>query len=71
MDVARLAAMSATDAVRSIAEGALSSEELVRACLERCAAVEPQVQAWAFLDHEFALSQAQAADVHAAPGAAG
>ena len=63
MDVARLAAMSATDAVRSIAEGALSSEELVRACLERCAAVEPQVQAWAFLDHEFALSQAQAADV--------
>ena len=63
MDVARLAAMSATDAARSIAEGALSSEELVRACLERCAAVEPQVQAWAFLDHEFALSQAQAADV--------
>ena len=62
MDVARLAAMSATDAARSIAEGALSSEELVRACLERCAAVEPQVQAWAFLDHEFALSQAQAAD---------
>jgi len=63
MDAARLAALSATDAARLIREGALSSEELVQACLERCAAVEPQVQAWAFLDHEFALLQARAADL--------
>jgi Asp-tRNA(Asn)/Glu-tRNA(Gln) amidotransferase A subunit family amidase len=56
------AALSATEAARLIREGKLSSEELVRACLARCRAVDPQVQAWAFLDEDFALSQARAAD---------
>ena len=45
-----------------IARGETSSEELVRACLDRIAALEPQVQAWAFLDRERALEQAKAAD---------
>lgn len=62
MDAATLAGLSATDAARLIREGALTSEELVQACLERCRAVEPEVQAWAFLDEEFALSQARAVD---------
>lgn len=62
MDTASLVAFSATDAARCIREGALSSEELVLACLERCRAVEPEVQAWAFLDHDYALAQARAAD---------
>jgi Asp-tRNA(Asn)/Glu-tRNA(Gln) amidotransferase A subunit family amidase len=63
MNIRSLAGLSATEAARLIRDGALSSEELMQACLERCAAVEPQVQAWAFLDHEFALSQSRAADV--------
>jgi len=63
METTQLVGLSATEAARRIREGALSSEELVAACLERARAVEPQVQAWAFLDHDFALSQARSADV--------
>ena len=37
----------------------LSSEELVGACLDRIAELEPQISAWAFLDRERALAQAQ------------
>jgi Asp-tRNA(Asn)/Glu-tRNA(Gln) amidotransferase A subunit family amidase len=62
VDNVTLAALPATEAARLIREGKLSSEELVRACLERCETVDPQVQAWAFLDADFALSQARAAD---------
>ena len=62
MDAATLAWLSATDAARLIRDGALTSEELVQACLERCREVEPQVQAWAFLDPDHALEQARAAD---------
>ena len=35
---------------------------LVEACLERVRAADPEVQAWAFLDPEHALSQARALD---------
>jgi Asp-tRNA(Asn)/Glu-tRNA(Gln) amidotransferase A subunit family amidase len=45
-----------------IKDGALSSEELVEACLARCRELEPAVQAWTFLDEEHALAQARAAD---------
>jgi Asp-tRNA(Asn)/Glu-tRNA(Gln) amidotransferase A subunit family amidase len=62
MDTANLAALAATEAARLIRDGALTSEELMQACLARCREVEPHVQAWAFLDEEFALSQARAAD---------
>jgi Asp-tRNA(Asn)/Glu-tRNA(Gln) amidotransferase A subunit family amidase len=54
--------LSAADAAREIAEGRLTSEELVQACLERIRALEPKVQAWTFLDEEHALTQARAAD---------
>ncbi|MFL6563732.1 MAG: amidase [Burkholderiales bacterium] len=54
--------LSAAQAAREIAEGRLTSEELVQACLERIRALEPKVQAWAFLDEEHALAQARAAD---------
>jgi Asp-tRNA(Asn)/Glu-tRNA(Gln) amidotransferase A subunit family amidase len=54
--------LSAAQAAREIAEGRLTSEELVRACLERIRALEPKVQAWTFLDEEHALAQARAAD---------
>jgi len=53
---------TATDAARAIREGALSSEELVQACLEHIRATEPTVQAWTFLDEAHALAQARAAD---------
>ena len=54
--------LSAAAAARLIRDGALSSEELVSACLERCRALEPRVQAWTHLDEEHALAQAKAAD---------
>jgi Asp-tRNA(Asn)/Glu-tRNA(Gln) amidotransferase A subunit family amidase len=54
--------LSAADAAQQIRDGKLTSEELVQACLERIRALEPKVQAWAFLDEEHALAQARAAD---------
>ena len=56
------AALTAAEAARRIAEGRLSSEELVQGCLERIRQVEPEVQAWTFLDEKLALAQARAAD---------
>jgi len=56
------AALTAVEAAKRIREGRLSSEELVEGCLERIRQVEPQVQAWTFLDEKLALSQARAAD---------
>jgi len=54
--------LSAAQAAREIAEGRLTAEELVQACLERIRALEAKVQAWTFLDEEHALGQARAAD---------
>jgi Asp-tRNA(Asn)/Glu-tRNA(Gln) amidotransferase A subunit family amidase len=54
--------LTACDAARSIRSGAISSEELVRACLARVAMVNPGIEAWAFLDAEYALHQARQAD---------
>jgi Asp-tRNA(Asn)/Glu-tRNA(Gln) amidotransferase A subunit family amidase len=63
MDATRLEWLSATDAARAIAAGAVSSEQLVEACLARIRAAEPEVQAWHFLDPEHALAQARARDL--------
>jgi Asp-tRNA(Asn)/Glu-tRNA(Gln) amidotransferase A subunit family amidase len=57
-----LAQLTASEAARRIAQGRLTAEELVSACLEHIRQVEPTVQAWQFLDEEHALSQARAAD---------
>lgn len=54
--------LSATEAAEAIRTGKMTSEDLVRACLERIAAIEDQVGAWAHLDDEYALKQAQEAD---------
>src|ERR671937_316528 len=62
MDALSIADLSATEAARRIAQGALTSEEVVSACLERVRSRESQVQAWTFLDEEHALAQARAAD---------
>ncbi len=58
----------AADAARRIREGLLTSQELVETCLERIRALEPNVQAWTFLDEEHALAQARAADEKKALG---
>jgi len=59
---ADLHSLTAAEAAPRIARGEVTSEALVGACLDRIAALEPQVQAWAFLDRERALEQAKAAD---------
>jgi Asp-tRNA(Asn)/Glu-tRNA(Gln) amidotransferase A subunit family amidase len=70
MDANRLEWMSATDAARAIAEGAVGSEQLVEACLARIRAAEPGVQAWQFLDPAHALTQARARDADRREGRA-
>jgi Asp-tRNA(Asn)/Glu-tRNA(Gln) amidotransferase A subunit family amidase len=62
MDVTQLNWFSATDAARAIRDGAISSEQLVEACLARVREVEEKVQAWQFLDPGRALGQARARD---------
>jgi Asp-tRNA(Asn)/Glu-tRNA(Gln) amidotransferase A subunit family amidase len=55
-------ALSAAEAARRIAAGALTSEALVASCLARIAAREAGVRAWAHLDPGHALAQARALD---------
>src|SRR5213593_4539813 len=62
MGLTNLHALSATDAARLIRDGVISSEQLVEACLARVREIDGQVQAWAFLDPDYALAQARAAD---------
>ena len=61
-------ALGAADAARRIRAGTLSSEALVRACLDRIAAREPAVGAWTWIDPERALAAARDADRSAPTG---
>ena len=61
--------VSAAAAAKAICEGKITSVELVRACLAHIEKVEPAVQAWTFLDPEFALEQARVADEFRLTGA--
>lgn len=61
-DPSRMNWLSASDASRAIRDGAVSSLELVEACLERVREVDPGIEAWAFLDPEGVRAQARAAD---------
>lgn len=45
-----------------LASGALRASELVEACIARIEAREPEVQAWAWFDPDFARAQAKALD---------
>ena len=54
--------LSATEAARQIADGKITSEALVTACLDRIAEREPVVKAWSALDSDIALAQARACD---------
>src|SRR5687768_11691203 len=68
MDSTQLNWLSASDAARAIRDGAFSAEQLMQACLARVKEVDPQVQAWQFLDEQHALSQARARDLDRAEG---
>src|SRR5512146_2811500 len=59
MDHASLTAADAAEAIRS---GAMTSVELVSACIERIHSLELSVGAWAFFDPDYALAQARNAD---------
>ena len=59
-----LSALTLTQAAADIREGRITSKQIVADCLDRIAQVDGDVQAWAFLDREHALRQAEAADDH-------
>ena len=50
------------DASQALADGSLSSVELVQSSIERIAATDPHVHAWAFVDADAALAQARRSD---------
>ena len=68
MDASQLNWLSAGDAQRAIRDGAVTSEQLVQACLARIREVDANVQAWTYLDESHALSQARARDLDRAEG---
>lgn len=59
MSLHTLDAVAASAAIRA---RTITSEALVRACLDHIAACEPTIQAWTWLDPDYALEQARAAD---------
>ena len=60
--------VAATEAVRLLAEREVSSQELVRDCLDRIEEREPELRAWVHLDPDHALAQARARDDEAPKG---
>lgn len=60
--------LTAAEAAADIARGVISAEDMTRACLDRIAALEPDVQAFAHIDADHALAQARALDRHKADG---
>ena len=70
MELINFHSLSASEAVRLIRDGTVSSEQLVEACLARIREVDERVQAWAFLDPDHALAQARAADAWRSEGRA-
>jgi Asp-tRNA(Asn)/Glu-tRNA(Gln) amidotransferase A subunit family amidase len=66
--MAELFRLSASEAAARIRERKLTSEALVRSCLERIDSRESQVKAWVHLDPDFALAQARECDRSAGRG---
>lgn len=54
--------LAASDAAARLEAGTITSEALVRDCLARIDAREPEVQAWDYLDPDYAIEQAKALD---------
>jgi Asp-tRNA(Asn)/Glu-tRNA(Gln) amidotransferase A subunit family amidase len=53
---------SATELAQRIRDGVVSSVDVVQACLARIRDADADVQAWTFLDPDYAIAQARAAD---------
>ncbi len=66
--LADLTMLDVTGAAAAIRAGETTSEALVEACLERIAAREDEVQAWAHLDPKAVLDQARKADADLSAG---
>lgn len=60
--------VSAREAASRLSDGRLSAEILVRACLDRIADREPDIQAWQALDPDLAIRQARELDARGRPG---
>ncbi len=54
--------LTASEARARLDRGEISAEQLVRDCLARIEAREPEIDAWVFLDRDLALAQARARD---------
>lgn len=54
--------LAAVDLRERLSRGELKAVELAAACLKRIEATEPKVQAWAFLDSDLVMRQAEALD---------
>jgi Asp-tRNA(Asn)/Glu-tRNA(Gln) amidotransferase A subunit family amidase len=65
-----LHALSLVEASADIREGRISASELVADCLRRVDEVEDTVQAWAFLDRDHAMRQAETLDLRRKQGKA-
>lgn len=66
---AQLSELGATVAARRIAEGSITSEQLVEACVVRVAERDENVKAWAWFEPETARAAARAADEYRKTGA--
>ena len=60
--------LTATEIIAAIGQGQATCEAVVAACLERIAAREPDVHAWAHLNPEAALAAARAFDQNGKQG---
>lgn len=63
-----IGALSAAESARLVRAGALTSEQLVRAALDRAVAREPELHAWSHLDASLAIAQARSRDGQEASG---
>ena len=60
--------LSACEAAHQLAQRTLRAEDLVRDCLERIDAREPEVHAWTYVARDAALARAKALDQGAHQG---
>jgi Asp-tRNA(Asn)/Glu-tRNA(Gln) amidotransferase A subunit family amidase len=68
LPVTDLTKLTATDASKLMAAGKLTSEQLTKACIDRIAAREPEVKAFAYFDADNAMDQARRIDRARASG---
>jgi len=69
MKVNPLLSLSEVELRGRLASGAVRAVEYAQACLERIAELEPKVQAWAWLDSDYVLTQARVLDARRQSGA--